>query len=173
MNLRFAPFALCTCLALSLAAPVFAEDPDKAEVNTYLEEITKTHTRLNQAGQKFGVSLGPALKGGEKEQLAVYRTYRELAQLIWKIQQETKEFEVPDHELAREVKSANDRFLIYQREVVLSKIPAMLELIDDANLEVAAKAEKLQAMIGRDNEREVELGKVLRDSMTKLREAAK
>lgn len=164
---------LVPLLVLFWAAPLLAEGPSKAEVEDYLEKISKSHGELNKKGQEFGGRLTAALKGGAEEKLALYRTYRGMAQLVFKIQQQSNEWEVPKGAESQDAKAANDRFLSYQHEVVLDKVPAMLEIVDDDSLDSDAKLEKIRERLTRDNEREVELGKQVRAAMDALRAAAK
>jgi hypothetical protein len=167
MSLRL----LAAAVFAASASLAVAAEPTKAEVDAYLNRITESHGRLNQAGRDFGTALGPALQGDAASVLAAYRSYRKMAQVIWAIAKETKTWEMPKHPAAAQVQAANERFLVYQHEVVLSKIPAVLEVLDDAALDADAKREKILAAISRDNEREVELGKGVRSTMDALRQA--
>jgi len=173
MSLRPIPSLLFSLLVLFWTAPLRAEAPSKADIEAYLGKMTKSHEELNKHGQDFGRLLGPALKGGTAEKLALYRSYRGMAQLLFRVQQECHEWKVPEGAASQDVKAANDRFLIYQHEVVLDKVPALLEIVDDDTLDGDAKLEKIRARLERDNAREIELGKQVRSAMEALREAAK
>jgi hypothetical protein len=172
MIMRITTIALLVQFALLLAAPALAQAPTKAEVEAYLGKISDTHGPLNEAGKSFGRLLGPAIQGDPKDQLALYRSYRSMARTLWNVQEEAKELRPPDHPVAREVQAANERFLSYQLEAILLKLPAVLEAVDDASLLPQDKMQRVKEMLMHDNAREVELGKQLRESMTRLRAAA-
>jgi len=170
---RSIPSLFVSLLVLFWTSPMLAEAPSKAEVEAYLGKMTKSHEELNKHGQDFGRLLGPALKGGAEEKLALYRNYRGMAQLLFKVQQQCNEWKVPEGAASQNMKAANDRFMIYQHEAVLDKVPALLEIVDDDTLDGDAKLEKIRARITLDNAREIELGKQVRSAMEALREAAK
>ena len=164
---------LVPLLVLFWTTPLLADAPSKAEVEAYLGKMAKSHGELNKSGQEFGRLLAPAIKGGAEEKLALYRSYRGMAKVLFKVQHQCNEWEVPEGAASQDVKAANDRFMLYQHEALLDKVASMLEIVDDDTLDGDAKLEKISDRLTRDNAREVELGTQLRTAMDALRAVAK
>ncbi|MEZ5940767.1 MAG: hypothetical protein R3C18_05205 [Planctomycetaceae bacterium] len=166
--MKLSTLALAASLIPLFSASVLADEPSKAEVERYLNQISESHSALYEAGERFGKSIGPLLNGREPDSREVHRAFRDVAQTLGRVRRDVKTWDVPDHPTARKLAVANDDFMEYQVTATLEWLPALLDIMEDDSKTLKQRGDDILKELEIGGAKEGEIGAKVREAYTRL-----
>ncbi|MCA8990535.1 MAG: hypothetical protein KDA88_01070 [Planctomycetaceae bacterium] len=166
MNLKSLALAISLIPVLSVVAQ--ADEPSKAEVERYLNQISESHSALYKVGERFGKTLAPLLQGREPDSREVHRSFRDVAQTLGRVRRDVKTWDVPDHPTARKLAVANDEFMEYQVTATLEWLPSILDIMEDDSKSLEQRAKDVLEELEAGGAKENEVGTKVREAYTRL-----
>jgi hypothetical protein len=120
----------------------------------YNNAVVKLTQGLNLAGRKFGMAIGPALKGQAVDLPKVKMGQQELRKALAGAKKEAAGLKPHASETGRKMGKALERFLKGQEEVVKTDVGDIVRLLEATNPPDAQGSEQLQTIIRRMLQRE-------------------
>lgn len=112
------------------------------------DAITDSNKKLNEAGQRLGLSVGPLLQGGQANVAEVQAAYDHCVETMNRVKADMKALKVPSGNSARSFYEAHQRFLEDQERLIKGDLAEIVRIVK-APSPVPVKQNQITAILQR------------------------